>query len=184
MASISVDSRGRWLVPVACDVKCDVKCDHLMTARMMKLTLLLISSLATAAPCVPYHQLGRRQVATLCEKFGYWSGDGYEVNNNNWGADSADSGSQCTYVDSNSSSGISWHTTWTWEGGENNVKSYANGGRQIERGHTIASINSMSTSVSWQYNTSDIRANVAYDFFTSEDPNHSASGGDYEMMIW
>ncbi|KAL2129736.1 hypothetical protein VTI74DRAFT_7383 [Chaetomium olivicolor] len=116
--------------------------------------------------------------------FGYWSGNGYEVNNNNWGKSSATSGSQCTYVDSSSSSGVSWHTTWTWEGSSGKVKSYAYSGRQIQKGHTIASISSMQTSVSWSYEGNDIRANVAYDIFTAEDPNHSTSSGDYEVMIW
>ncbi|KAK4121664.1 glycoside hydrolase family 12 protein [Parathielavia appendiculata] len=146
----------------------------------MKLVLPLISTLAAAAP----YRTSRRQVATLCEQYGYWSGNGYEVNNNLWGAGSASSGSQCTYVDGSSSSSVSWYTTWTWEGSPGSVKSYANSGRQIARGQTIASIRSMATSVSWAYNTSSIRANVAYDFFTSEDPNHPNSGGDYELMIW
>ncbi|EAQ88356.1 hypothetical protein CHGG_04975 [Chaetomium globosum CBS 148.51] len=149
----------------------------------MKLISLLLATLVAMAPagCSPLH---RRQTATLCGRNDYWSGNGYEVNNNNWGAGSATSGSQCTYVDSSSSSGVSWHTTWTWEGNENRVKSYAYSGRQIARGNTISSIESMSTEVSWTYNTSDIRANVAYDFFTAQDPNHSSSGGDYELMIW
>jgi xyloglucan-specific endo-beta-1,4-glucanase len=149
----------------------------------MKLVLLLMSTLAAAVPAGPYC-VSRRQVATLCDQYGYWSGNGYEVNNNNWGAGSASSGSQCTYVDGSSSSGVSWHTTWTWEGSPESVKSYAYSGRQIARGQIIASIRSMATSVSWEYNTSSIRANVAYDFFTSENPNHPNTGGDYELMIW
>ncbi|KAH6856910.1 concanavalin A-like lectin/glucanase domain-containing protein [Chaetomium sp. MPI-CAGE-AT-0009] len=149
----------------------------------MKLTLFLLATFAASAPagCYPLH---RRQTATLCETNGYWSGSGYEVNNNNWGAGSATSGSQCTYVDDSSSSSVMWHTTWTWEGNEGRVKSYAYSGKQVAKGNTISSITSMPTQVSWNYNTSDIRANVAYDFFTAEDPNHSNNGGDYELMIW
>lgn len=162
--------RGRWFVSLNA------------MKNTMKLLVLLMCSLAVAAP-MRRSSLDRRQVATLCDQFGYWSGNGYEINNNNWGKASATSGSQCTYVDGSSSTGVSWHTTWTWTGG-NGVKSYANSGRQIPKGHTIASINSMPTSVSWQYNTSSIRANVAYDFFTAEDPNHAKSSGDYELMIW
>jgi xyloglucan-specific endo-beta-1,4-glucanase len=149
----------------------------------MKLIPFLLATLTTAVP-MGSSPLHRRQTATLCEKNGYWSGNGYEVNNNNWGADSASSGSQCTYVDSISSTGVSWHSTWTWEGNEGRVKSYAHSGRQIARGNTIAFIKSMPTEVSWNYNTSNVRANVAYDFFTAQDPNHSSSGGDYELMIW
>ncbi|KAL2021673.1 hypothetical protein VTK56DRAFT_6765 [Thermocarpiscus australiensis] len=114
------------------------------------------SLLAAAAPSGSFD---RRQLATLCEQYGYWSGNGYEVNNNLWGRDAATSGSQCSYMDGSSGSGVQWHTTWTWNGGQNNVKSYAYSGRQLARGRTVASVGSMQTSASWR-------------------------SGDYELMIW
>ncbi|KAH6661685.1 concanavalin A-like lectin/glucanase domain-containing protein [Halenospora varia] len=120
---------------------------------------------------------------SLCEQYGYYSSNGYKINNNMWGRDSG-SGSQCTYVDSASTSGISWRTTWTWSGGENNVKSYPYSGRQLSEKKLVSQINSIPTSASWSYSTSNIRANVAYDVFTAADPNHSTSSGDYELMIW
>ena len=147
----------------------------------MKPTLLFFSSLVAAAP--PFW-LNRRQQVTLCEQFGYWSGNGYELNNNLWGQKAATSGSQCTYLDGSSSSGVQWHTMWEWEGGETKVKSYAYSGKQVTRGQKIASIDSMQTSVSWEYDTDSIRANVAYDIFTAADPDHVNTGGDYEVMIW
>ena len=64
---------------------------------------------------------------TLCDQFGYYASGSYSVNNNLWGED-AGTGSQCSYVNSISNSGISWYTTWTWSGGQNSVKSYANSG--------------------------------------------------------
>lgn len=155
-----------------------------MTANrftMQPSLLLFLSSLVAASPLTA---LDKRQQATLCEQYGYWSGNGYEVNNNNWGKDSASSGSQCTWVDSSSSGGVSWHTTWTWQGGENNVKSFANCGLQVPQGRTISSINNLQTSISWSYSNTNIRANVAYDLFTAADPNHDHSSGDYELMIW
>src|SRR4051794_17426728 len=134
--------------------------------KLIAISLLLLSSLVAALPMGPhYHPLRRRQVATLCDQYGYWSGNGYEVNNNNWGKSSATSGSQCTYVDSASSGGVSWHTTWTWDGNPGRVKSYAGSERQIAKGPVISSIKSMPTSVSWQYHTGNIGANVAHDFF-------------------
>ena len=149
---------------------------------IMKPTLVLfVSSLAAAAPS---GWRERRQQVSLCGQSSSWSGNGYELNNNLWGQSRATSGSQCTYLDSSSDSGIHWHTTWTWEGGEGEVKSYAYSGRQVSTGLTIASIDSMQTSVSWEYNTTDIQANVAYDIFTAEDPDHVHSSGDYEVMIW
>jgi xyloglucan-specific endo-beta-1,4-glucanase len=150
----------------------------------MKLTALLLATLATASPLSTSTSLLPRQQATLCEQYGYWSGNGYEINNNNWGRGSASSGSQCTYVDGSSGSGVRWHTTWQWQGGENNVKSYANSGKQFARGLKISSLSNMQTSVSWSYSNTNIRANVAYDVFTAADPNHATSSGDYELMIW
>jgi xyloglucan-specific endo-beta-1,4-glucanase len=43
----------------------------------------------------------------------------------------------------------------------------------------------MPTEMTWTYNqTSNVRANVAYDVFTATDPNHVNSSGDYELMVW
>jgi xyloglucan-specific endo-beta-1,4-glucanase len=125
-----------------------------------------------------------RQQASLCKKYEYWSGNGYECLNNLWGDEAATSGSQCTYVDGASSSGVKWHTKWTWNGGQNNVKSYAYCGKILTKGRTIGSINSMQTSTNWSYDVNTMRCNVAYDIFTAADPNHVNSSGDYELMIW
>jgi len=124
------------------------------------------------------------QQKTLAELYAYWCGDGYELINNLWGKDAATSGSQCTYLDDACGTSVQWHTTWTWHGAPNNVKSYPYAGRQFPRGRKISSISSMPTSATWRYDNENIRANVAYDVFTAEDPNHANSGGDYELMIW
>lgn len=150
----------------------------------MKLALASLLSLAVATPLPSSVALDKRQQVTLCEQYGYWSGNGYEINNNLWGRDSATSGWQCSYLDGSSDSGIQWHTTWEWQGGQHDVKSYVYSGKQFPRGQRITSINSMQTSVSWYYDTTNVRANVAYDIFTAADPNHVNSSGDYELMIW
>ncbi|KAK4154614.1 glycoside hydrolase family 12 protein [Chaetomidium leptoderma] len=149
----------------------------------MKLSLLFLSSLAAAAPSGP-SGVEPRQLKSLCEQYGYWSGNGYEVLNNLWGKDAATSGSQCTYVNGASNNGIQWSSKWNWNGGPNNVKSYVYAGRQIQRGRKISSISSMPTSINWSYDTENVRANVAYDVFTAADPEHVNSSGDYELMIW
>lgn len=148
--------------------------------------LLFLASFASAAPPTSAVSplLEKRQLKTLCDQYGYWSGNGFEVNNNAWGKGAASSGSQCTYVDTSSSQHVSWRSQWQWQGGNNNVKAYPYSGRQIQKGRTIASINSMPTNVQWNYNTNNIRCNVAYDLFTSTDPNHDNTRGDYELMIW
>jgi xyloglucan-specific endo-beta-1,4-glucanase len=153
----------------------------------MKLSLLFLASLAASAPSTPSTpsvSLDKRQNKALCDQYAYWSGNGYEANNNLWGRDAASSGSQCMYIDGSSGSGLQWHTTWTWNGAPNNVKSYVYTGKQVTKGRTVSSINSMQTSVTWKYDTNNVRANVAYDIFTAADPNHVNSSGDYEIMIW
>ena len=146
----------------------------------MKPTSLVLA----AAALVQSATLATRQQSTLCKLYDYWSGNGYELLNNLWGQDAATSGSQCTYLDRASDSGVGWHTTWTWQGGPNNVKSYAYLGRQFAKGKLLSSIKSMPTSATWKYSNESIRANVAYDVFTAADPDHANSGGDYELMIW
>lgn len=123
------------------------------------------------------------QQQTLCKQYEYFSANGYEFNNNLWGQGSASSGSQCTYVDGLSGSGVKWHTQWTWAGGDNNVKSYVYSGRQFTK-KLVSQIYNMQTTAQWSYDNTNIRCNVAYDIFTAADINHSTSSGDYELMIW
>jgi xyloglucan-specific endo-beta-1,4-glucanase len=126
-----------------------------------------------------------QETVSLCTQYAYYASNGYEVLNNLWGKDAATSGSQCTYYEGTSGSGIKWSSTWTWQGAENNVKSYVYAGRQVTKGNKIANIKNLQTQIDWNYNTtSNVRANVAYDIFTATDPNHVNSSGDYELMIW
>ncbi|KAJ5860287.1 endoglucanase-1 [Penicillium soppii] len=123
------------------------------------------------------------QQQTLCDQYGYYASGSYSVNNNLWGKDSG-TGSQCSYVNSVSGSGISWYTTWTWSGGENNVKSYPNSGLVNLKKQHVSQISSIPTSVNWSYDNTNIRADVSYDLFTAADINHNTYSGDYELMIW
>lgn len=145
----------------------------------------LAVSSPVASPIGESGDLAPRQAASLCGQYSYFAANGYEFNNNNWGKGSASSGSQCTTVQSTSGSGVSWSTTWNWQGGQDNVKSYANVGKQFARGLKMNSIKSMPTNIQWDYQPRDgVRANVAYDIFTAADPNHDKSSGDYELMVW
>jgi xyloglucan-specific endo-beta-1,4-glucanase len=86
---------------------------------------------------------------TLCGQYSNVVAANFILNNNNWGEGSATSGSQCTYLDYDSGDTIAWQTAWTWEGGQYNVKSYANAGLNI--GATLlSSITSMPTTLSWR----------------------------------
>jgi xyloglucan-specific endo-beta-1,4-glucanase len=119
----------------------------------------------------------------LCDQYAYFAGSGFEFNNNNWGKASGQ-GSQCTYVDFHNNGGVGWHSTWTWSGGQDNVKAYPYSGRQISNKRIVSQIGSLPTSAQWSYSGNNIRANVAYDLFTASDPNHVTYSGDYELMIW
>ncbi|KAL3480406.1 endoglucanase I precursor [Aspergillus californicus] len=132
-------------------------------------TLLLLLPLTTAQ--------------TLCDQYANYESAGYIVNNNMWGQDSG-TGSQCTYIDSIASSGVSWHTTWQWSGGETSVKSYPNAGVVIGDPRLISEISSIPTTADWSYDNSDIKADVAYDLFSAADSGHVTSSGDYELMVW
>ncbi|EAU35557.1 hypothetical protein ATEG_03755 [Aspergillus terreus NIH2624] len=128
----------------------------------MKLSVLSLASLASAAALnakvLTGKSLTRR--ADFCDQWGQVTTGNFILYNNLWGQGNADSGSQCTGLDSSSGNdSIAWHTSWSWSGGAGQVKSYANAA----------------------YTGSDIIANVAYDLFTS-----STADGDneYEIMIW
>src|SRR6478609_4403105 len=141
----------------------------------MKPTFLLVATTAAASALITRQS----HVQSLCELYGYWSNNDYELLNNLWGKDSASSGSQCTYLDGTpASGGVQWSTTWTWLGAENNVKSYPYVGRKVAKGLKISDVKKMPTSVSWKYDRTDIRANVAYDIFTAKDADHVNSSGD------
>ena len=64
--------------------------------------------------------------------------------------DSATSGSQCTGVDSVGGDGsVAWHTSWSWQGGDYNVKSYANANLKFEP-VAVSQLTSVPTSWSWR----------------------------------
>lgn len=120
---------------------------------------------------------------SLCGQFENTSVDGYYLNNNMWGSDSAD-GEQCTNIDKTGSDGVSFHVDWTWSGGdENGVKSYPYAGRELSEKKLVSDIGSIPTTASWGYQ-GDAKADVAYDLFTAADPNHDTSSGDFELMVW
>ncbi|KAH8602383.1 endoglucanase [Bisporella sp. PMI_857] len=119
----------------------------------------------------------------LCSQYAYLSANGYDILNNLWGISTATSGSQCTYYNGASGSSVAFSSTWTWAGDANTVKSYIYAGRQFTR-KKVSDIGSLPTTVSWTYDATNIRANVAYDIFTHPDANHVNYNGEYELMIW
>ncbi|KAK3070668.1 Endoglucanase-1 [Teratosphaeriaceae sp. CCFEE 6253] len=122
-------------------------------------------------------------VATLSAQYASYTSGAYSVNNNLWGEGAASSGSQTTVVDSASGSGVAWHTTWTWQGANTQVKSYANSGYTFTK-KLVSQVNSIQTTAKWSLSNSNVNADVSYDLFTSANINHNTYSGDYELMLW
>nr|7P1Z_A Chain A, Glycoside hydrolase [Aspergillus cervinus]7P1Z_B Chain B, Glycoside hydrolase [Aspergillus cervinus]7P1Z_C Chain C, Glycoside hydrolase [Aspergillus cervinus] len=123
------------------------------------------------------------QSQSLCAQYASYTGSTYGLNNNLWG-EASGSGSQCTYLNSASSSSINWYTTWTWSGNANEVKSYANSQLLSFTKKYVSNIGSIPTTAQWSLSNTGVNADVAYDLFTSSNINHVTYSGDYELMIW
>ncbi|KAH6670981.1 endoglucanase-1 [Plectosphaerella plurivora] len=123
--------------------------------------------------------LGKRAVTT-CEQWGSVTTGSYIVYNNLWGRDSATSGSQCMTVDSISNGLLAWSTTWSWAGGQYNVKSYPNAVLQAPAAR-VSSVSSIPSRWQWSYSGSNLVANVAYDLFTN---SNCGTTPEYEIMVW
>lgn len=140
----------------------------------------LLLSTVLAAPSSPTKTLKDRSV-TYCGQYDSVVTGSYTVYTDLWGEDNASSGSQCLTIDSLSGSTIEWSTSWTWEGGSDDVKSYSNVALTLSKGVKISSISSIPTTWKWSYTGDNIVADVSYDTFTAA----SATGtNEYEIMIW
>ncbi|OHW90910.1 glycoside hydrolase family 12 protein [Colletotrichum incanum] len=137
------------------------------------LAVLPALALATPTPTI------EKRATTFCDQWGSAVTGTYTVYNNLWGASSG-TGSQCTTLTGLSGSNLQWSTTWSWSGGQYNVKSYANAVVNISK-KALSAISSIPSTWNWSYSGSGLVANVAYDLFTSS----TASGSpQYEIMIW
>ncbi|KAK5128740.1 hypothetical protein LTR85_000073 [Meristemomyces frigidus] len=133
-----------------------------------------VAALTTAAPTKTVKR------ASECGQYDTVETGSYTIYNNLWGEAEASSGSQCFEVTSLSGSTVAWDTTWTWEGGANDVKSYSNAVVSLTS-QKLSAISSMESTFDWSYSGSDIVADVSYDMFTAA----SADGtSEYEIMIW
>jgi len=136
----------------------------------------ILSAAAFAAPTATIE----KRATTICGQWDTVATGSYTVYQDLWNEGQATSGSQCTTVTSDTSGTLVWSTSWTWAGGSNQVKSYANAVVSSTK-KQISAISSIPTTWKWSYTGSNIVADVAYDIFTSS----SASGSnEYEIMIW
>lgn len=112
----------------------------------LSLLSLALAGLGNAAT-IPTKTLERR--ADSCDQWATTTTGSYILYNNLWGQSYDTSGKQCTGLDSLSGSTIAWHTSWTWSGTANQVKSYANVALQFTA-KTISSISSIKSSWKWR----------------------------------
>ncbi|CAO1639462.1 unnamed protein product [Sympodiomycopsis kandeliae] len=104
----------------------------------------------------------------------------YLLKNNLWNKGAASSAKQCVTLDGSSSNGIQWSSTWSFSGSKDQPKSYPNVETDVKQVQ-LSKIASIQSKWSWTYTGSSIRADVAYDLFTSDSPG---SAKKYEIMIW
>ncbi|TLD11759.1 hypothetical protein PspLS_11699 [Pyricularia sp. CBS 133598] len=136
------------------------------------------------------HPLSKR-ATTVCGQWDSVQTGGYTVYNNLWGKDSG-TGSQCLTVDGVSNGLLSWSTTWSWSGGQYNVKSYPNAVISAPAAR-LSAISSIPTRWQWRqelihgpgairsYTGNSMVANVAYDLFTN---SNCGTTPEYEIMVW
>ncbi|KAJ5584990.1 xyloglucan-specific endo-beta-1-4-glucanase A [Penicillium hispanicum] len=111
------------------------------------------------------------------------STESFTLYNNPWGEKYATGGDQTTYLDAAGKGWIAWQSAWTWEGGDDYVKSYANA--VLNGGPTqLSTITSMPTSWNWTYSGQIDKGDVSYDAFLSAVDSTSQADQKVEVMIW
>ncbi|KAJ6559803.1 glycoside hydrolase family 12 protein [Mycena capillaripes] len=115
-------------------------------------------------------------------------GKRFILENNLWGESAAKSRSQTSQVTATNGNAVTWHTTYTWAGGKNNVKSYAKLDLHVGLGKTVASIASIPTVWEWTYSSasSDLVGVVSYDLWLSQTAGTSGASASstFEVMVW
>lgn len=150
-----------------------------MKSTTSVLTLVLAATSTIAAPSSTT-ALDKRATTISCDSWGSLKEGSYTIYHNNWGASQATSGSQCTYFTSLSGTSVAWSTSWTWEGGQSQVKSYSNVALENVN-KQLSAVGSIPSTWKWTYTGSNIVADVSYDLWLSP-----TSGGTnmYEIMVW
>ncbi|KAJ3718900.1 glycoside hydrolase family 12 protein [Lentinula raphanica] len=154
------------------------------------LIALITGALVISSPVPEVNPPLNKRGAVLTGQFDTESelGGRFILENNLWGEASATSGSQSSQVTSTNGDSVTWETTYTWEGGPSDVKSYANLDFREGLGQSLASITSIPTTWSWSYTSasSDLVADVSYDTWLSNvaDSSGSSSTSTFEIMIW
>ncbi|KXG50455.1 Glycoside hydrolase, family 12 [Penicillium griseofulvum] len=122
-----------------------------------------------------------RREAEICDQYGTTKAGDYTIFNNLWNLAKDPNAKQCTGVDSSQGNTVTWHTKFSWGGeAKNEVKSFANAGLNFTP-KVLSTVTSIKSAWEWDYSTTDIIADVAYDLFLSSTPDGSE---EYEIMVW
>ncbi|KAH8130423.1 xyloglucan-specific endo-beta-1,4-glucanase [Trichoderma asperellum] len=139
----------------------------------------LVSAFFTANTAAALTILDKR-ATTWCDAFGSLQAGPYTVFHNNWGANTASSGSQCTTFSTLNGNSVQWSTDWSWAGGAGHVKSYSN--VALEKvNKKLSDIQRIPTTWTWSYTGSNMVADVSFDLWLAPT---ASSNNEYEIMIW
>jgi xyloglucan-specific endo-beta-1,4-glucanase len=105
----------------------------------------VFSAAAVAAPAATIE----KRATTICGQWDTVATTAYTVYQDLWNEAQATSGSQCSTVTSDTSGTLVWSTSWTWAGGSNQVKSYANAVVNSAK-KQISAISSIPTTWKWR----------------------------------
>ncbi|PPR06235.1 hypothetical protein CVT24_000626 [Panaeolus cyanescens] len=115
-------------------------------------------------------------------------GGRFILENNLWGQSSGSGWQKSQATGTGTGNAVIWYTTYSWQGGQYNVKSYANMDLKVGMGKTIAQIGSIPTIFNWHYGSAsgDLVADVSYDLWLSRTPGTqgATSSTTYEIMVW
>lgn len=119
----------------------------------MKLLAVLAPALAaaTAIPAsapAPSKTINER-ATEICGQWDSVATGTYTLYQDLWGIDAATSGSQCSTFESLNGNTIAWSTSWSWLGGDYNVKSFPNVVVTQATGYQVSAIKSIPSK--WDY---------------------------------
>lgn len=159
-----------------------------MTRSILAVFALTAAAVQGAPTTTHDNHLAVRSNPQVCTPYNIIQTGDWILYNNLWGAGSG-TGQECTALDWHDSDpqgsyhAISWQTFWTWNGGENSVKSYPNAELQAPLGAQLSQIQSMPSTWKWSYSGNNVRADVSYDAFFSHQADRNAPH-THEIMIW
>ena len=119
----------------------------------MKLLAVLAPALAAASAIpagapAPSKTINER-ATKICGQWDSVVTGTYTLYQDLWGIDAATSGSQCSTFESLNGNTIAWSTSWSWLGGNYNVKSFPNVVVTQKTGYQVSAIKSIPSK--WNY---------------------------------